>query len=106
MYYSYYVFIHKTYKIVTYIYNTYITDIFLELGRAANILLTAFRRYCTEVPGDKKDLMSMKIVENRLFEILEAKENIRIAGQRRANSLTSKHHFKPKFGQLVRKNTI
>ena len=84
---------------------SYITTIFLELARAANILLAALRRYCTEVPDDKKDLLSMNVVENRLCSILESKENIRIAGQRRSNSLTAKR-FKPKYGKLLRKNTI
>ena len=84
---------------------SYITGIFLELARAANILLAALRRYCTEVPDDKKDLLTMNVVENRLCSILESKENIRIAGQRRSNSLTAKR-FKPKYGQLLRKNTI
>ena len=84
---------------------SYITTIFLELARAANILLAALRRYCTEVPDDKKDLLSMNVVENRLCGILEAKENIRMSSQRRSNSLTAKR-FKPKYGQLLRKNTI
>ena len=84
---------------------SYITGIFLELARAANILLAALRRYCTEVPDDKKDLLSMNVVENRLCSILEAKENTGIAGQRRSNSLTA-NRFIPKYGQLLRKNTV
>ena len=103
MYYSYYdltlISFHTFQNCIS-----YITGIFLELARAANILLEALRRYCTEVPDDKKDLLSMNVVENRLCSILEAKENT-TAGQRRSNSLTA-NRFIPKYGQLLRKNTV